>query len=397
MGDHYTDVRGLSMTERQGVVKDPVTLSWGFIWRVLLKTIVLFALINMVYVLLNPLPLLGRVSMYNGLFPGRLRLPYGDDPDLSFNITLSHLEAMFAAHEIQGVNKSEEEFRVVIIGDSSVWGFLLEPGQTLSAQINESELRTDDGKTVRAYNLGYPTMSVTKDLMILERGLINQPDLIIWLVTLESLPRTTQLDSPFLQLNAELTRELITRYALDLDPEDERFENSTLWDRTIIGQRRELAQLIKLQMLGVLWSGSSVDHEIPETYNERLEDLPADLDFNNFSQGDLNTHELAIDVLEGGLQAAGNIPVVFINEPVFISQGENSDTRYNFYYPRWAYDFYRQELQSQATAKGWYYVDLWDALPSSEFTDSAIHYTPQGSKVLAQEVIEVIEELLQDI
>jgi len=173
------------------------------------------------------------------------------------------------------------------------------------------------------------------------------------LVTLESLPKVSQLDSPFLQLNPDLTRELITRYALDLDPEDERFENSTFWNRTIIGQRRELDQLFNLQMLGVLWSGSGVDHEIPETYNERLEDLPADLDFHNFMPGDLSTNELAFDVLEAGVQAAGDIPVVFINEPVFISKGENSDIRYNFYYPRWAYDFYREELQSQAAGRGW--------------------------------------------
>ena len=382
------------MTDPQRVVKEAAAISWGFIRRVLLKALVLFVLINLVYVLLNPLPLLGRFSMYNGLFPGRLRLPYGDDPGRSFNVTLSQLDAMFASHEIQGTDKSEEEFRILIIGDSSVWGFLLEPAQTLSAQINRSELKTEDGRTVRSYNLGYPTMSVTKDLMILERGLLNRPDLIIWLVTLESLPRVSQLDSPFLQLNSELTRELITRYALDLDLKDERFENSTFWDRTVVGQRRELAQLIQLQMLGVLWSGSGVDHEIPETYNERLEDLPADLDFHNFMQGDLSTDELAFDVLEGGLQAAGNIPLVFINEPVFISQGENSEIRYNFYYPRWAYDFYREKLQSRATARGWYYVDLWDALPSSEFTDSAIHYTPLGSRILAQDIIEVINEFL---
>jgi len=383
------------MTETQGVVQEAVTFSWGFIWRVLLKAFLLFALINVLYVLLNPLPLLGRLSMYNGLFPGRLRLPYGDDPGRSFNTTLSQLDAMFASHEIQGIDKSEDEFRVLIIGDSSVWGFLLEPVQTLSAQINQSELITVDGRSVRSYNLGYPTMSVTKDLMILERGLLNHPDLIIWLVTLESLPRESQLDSPFLQLNPEHTRELIAHYALDLDPKDERFENSTFWDRTVIGQRRELAQLLQLQMLGVLWAGSGVDHEIPETYNERLEDLPADQEFHNFLLGDLSSNELAFEVLEGGLLAAGNIPVVFINEPVFISQGENSEVRYNFYYPRWAYDFYREELQSQASARGWYYVDLWDALPSSEFTDSAIHYTPLGSKNLAQDIIEVIKEFLQ--
>jgi hypothetical protein len=384
------------MSETQSVVKEETAISWGFIWRVLLKAFVLFALINIAYVLLNPLPMLGRLSMYNSLFPGRQRLPYGDDPGHSFNITLSQLDAMFASHEIDGVKMSEKEFRVHIIGDSSVWGFLLEPAQTLSAQINQSELKTEDGRTVRSYNLGYPTMSVTKDLMILERGLLNHPDLIIWLVTLESLPKVSQLDSPFLQLNPEQTRELITRYSLDLDPEDERLESSTFWDRTVVGQRRELAQLVQLQMLGVLWSGSGVDHEIPETYNERLEDLPADQNFHNFMQGDLDTSELAIDVLEGGVQAAGNIPVVFINEPVFISQGENSDIRYNFYYPRWAYDFYREELRSQASAQGWHYVDLWDALPSSEFTDSAIHYTPWGSRILAQDIIEVIKEFIPE-
>jgi hypothetical protein len=373
LGDPYTVVRGISMTDTQRVVKETAAISWGFIWRVFLKAFVLFVLFNIIYGLLNPLPLLGRLSIYNGLFPGRLRLPYGDDPARSFNITLSQ-----------------------IIGDSSVWGFLLEPAQTLSAQINRSELKTGDGRTVRSYNLGYPTMSVTKDLMILERGLLNHPDLIIWLVTLESLPRVSQLESPFLQLNSVLTRELIARYSLDLDPKDERFESSTFWDRTVVGQRRELAQLIQLQLLGALWAGTGIDHEIPETYNERLEDLPADLGFHDFMQGDLSTDELAFDVLEGGMQAAGNIPVVFINEPVFISQGENSEIRYNFYYPRWAYDFYREELQTQASVRGWYYVDLWDALPSSEFTDSAIHYTPLGSRILAQDIVELIREFLQE-
>ena len=119
----------------------------------------------------------------------------------------------------------------------------------------------------------------------------------------------------------------------------------------------------------------------------RLSNLPFDDPFDTV---------LAFDVLEAGVQAAGDIPVVIINEPVFISEGENSDVRYNFYYPRWAYDFYRQELQFQAAGKGWYYVDLWDALPATEFTDSAIHYTPLGSRILAQDILGVIEEFLQE-
>jgi len=49
-------------------------------------------------------------------------------------------------------------------------------------------METVSGKQARVYNLGYPTMSLTKDLLILSRALHYQPDLIIWLVTLESFP-----------------------------------------------------------------------------------------------------------------------------------------------------------------------------------------------------------------
>ncbi len=45
---------------------------------------------------------------------------------------------------------------------------------------------------------------------------------------------------------------------------------------------------------------------------------------------------------------AGSIPVVIINEPMFISQGKNSDIRYNFYYPRWAYDDYREMMTEKS-------------------------------------------------
>ena len=61
----------------------------------------------------------------------------------------------------------------------------------------------------------------------------------------------------------------------------------------------------------------------------------------------------------------------------------NSDIRYNFYYPRWAYDQYRQYLADASRTQGYLYLDLWDAVPSTEFTNTAIHLTPQGSALLA--------------
>jgi hypothetical protein len=78
--------------------------------------------------------------------------------------------------------------------------------------------------------------------------------------------------------------------------------------------------------------------------------------------------------------------VVFVNEPMFVSGGENSDLRYNFFYPRWAYDSYRALMQDEAARRGWTYVDLWDAVPNTEYTDSAIHLTPLGSSLLAERV-----------
>jgi len=62
----------------------------------------------------------------------------------------------------------------------------------------------------------------------------------------------------------------------------------------------------------------------------------------------------------GGLRAAEDTPVLLINEPMLISTGKNSDLRYNFFYPRWAYDQYRQMMAERARSGAWNYLDLWD-------------------------------------
>jgi hypothetical protein len=68
---------------------------------------------------------------------------------------------------------------------------------------------------------------------------------------------------------------------------------------------------------------------------------------------------------------------------MFISQGQNSHIRYNFFYPRWAYDSYRDLMARSAAREGWRYLDLWDAVPPAEFTNTAIHMTPAGSRMYA--------------
>jgi hypothetical protein len=350
-----------------------------------IKALLLFALANLLFALVDPSPWLGRLSLYNGLLPGRARLPYGEDSERAYNLSLFQLDAMFASHEVARL-KAPDEYRVLLVGDSSVWGFLLENKDTLASQLNAARLETPDGRRVQAYNLGYPILSLTKDLLLLSRVERYQPDLIVWLVTLESFPADKQLFPPLVQHNPEPVRALIARHGLRLDPNDPSFVDPSPWQRTLVGRRRALADLLRLQLYGFLWAATGIDQEIPETYTPRQEDLPPDLAFHDLRPPHLAAGDLAFDVLAAGFAEAGATPCLLVNEPMFVSQGENSDLRYNFFYPRWAYDDYRQLLAAEAAARGWAYLDLWQAVANTEYTDSAIHLTPAGSARLAEQV-----------
>jgi hypothetical protein len=361
-----------------------------FVRNVIIKGLALFVLVNLVFAWAQPLAALGRLSAYNRLFPGRLRLPYADDPSRSYSLSLFNLEAMFASHEIEAGAKPAGEYRVVFIGDSSTWGYLLPPTQTPAAYINAAGHTLAGGRRVRAYNLGYPVMSLTKDLLILSYAMRYQPDLIVWPLTLESFPNDKQLFPPLLLNNPGPVGELIQAYGLNLDPGDIPRREHSFWGQTLAARRRDLADLLRLQLYGPLWAATGIDQNLPETYTPRLEDLSADLSFHDLQPPRLLAEDLAFDVLEAGLELAGETPVLLVNEPMFISHGQNSDLRYNFFFPRWAYDDYRQMMAERSQASGWNYIDLWNRVPATEFTNSAVHMTPEGTELFARLVGEAI-------
>lgn len=371
-------------------------IDWGFVARVLLKAAVLFALLNLLFALLFPLEALGRVSLYNWLLPGRARLPYGENPAASYNLSLYNVPAMLGSHVVQRP-KQADEYRVLIIGDSGIWGWFLENEETLAAQINAADLRTADGRRVVAYNLGYPILSLTKDLLFLDAALAYDPDLIVWPVTLDSFPREKQLFSPIVQNNPQRIRPLITAYGLQLDPDDPRFVTPDLLERTLVAQRRNLADLLRLQLYGFAWAATGIDQAIPAEIPLRQTDLDADLSWQTYEEpADLGGDALAFDVLRAGLALAGDTPVLLINEPMFISSGANSDLRYNSFYPRWAYDQYRELLAATAAAEDWRYLDLWDAVPPEEFTDTPVHLTPEGTAEFAARVAAAILQIANE-
>ncbi len=367
--------------------------TWLTIARVFILTALLFAACNVLFTLLNPLEALGHVSLYNTLLPGRERLPYGENSAQSYNLSTNNIPAMFASHIIARP-KAADEFRVIVIGDSGTWGWLLDNKDTLAAQINAQNLTTADGKRVVAYNLGYPVLALTKDVLILEEALKHNPDLIVWPVTLESFPRLKQLFPVVVQNNAARVLSLIERYALQIDPDDPRLVKPDFLGRTIIGQRRNLADWLRLQALGFSWAATRIDQAMPAEIKLRQSDFEKDVSWQDFkAPTTLTENDLAFDALKAGLKMAGNVPVLIVNEPMFISSGQNSDLRYNSFYPRWAYDQYRALLNDKAAASDWRYLDLWDSIAPGEFTDTPVHLTPKGTAQFAQVVSKEILRL----
>ena len=361
-----------------------------FLRNVIVKGLLLFLLFDLAMAGVG-LPGLGKLSLYNRLFPGRLRFPFGENPAQSYNLSLFNLDAMFASHVIADGPKSVNEFRVLVIGDSSTWGTLLRPEQTLAGNLDAAGLSLC-GKSVRVYNLGYPTISLTKDLMVLDYAMRYHPDMIIWPVTLEAFPLDKQLTSPIVANNAGRVDDLATRYNLPFARSDPALIRLTFWDRSLIGQRRSLADLFRLQLYGVLWSATSIDQTYPTDYERAQTDFGTDTAFHGLQPPTLDSAQLAFGVLEAGLEAAGKTPVLLFNEPMMISSGTNSDLHYNFFYPRWAYDQWRQMMAKKAAEQGWNYLDLWDLVPPDQFTNSAIHLTPSGEAVLAGRVEKTILE-----
>lgn len=363
-------------------------MSYRFLRNAFLKGLALFLLFNLVFAAVDPAAL-GKVSLYNHLFAGRQRFPFGEDSARSYNLSLFNLDAMFASHVISNGPKPAGEYRVVVIGDSSTWGTLLPPPETLAGQLDAAGLSLC-GKSVRVYNLGYPTISLTKDLMVMDYALRYQPDLVIWLVSLEAFPADKQLSSPIVANNAARVEDLIGRYYLLLDPDAPSLVRPGFWDTTLIGQRRPLAELFRLQAYGVLWSATGIDQAYSSDYQRAQTDFDTDVSYHAMQPPDLDASQLSFGVLEAGMHIAGGPPVVLVNEPMLISVGENSDLRYNFLYPRWAYDQWREMMSVRAEEGGWTYLDLWNIVPADEFTNSAIHLTPAGESILAGRVEQTI-------
>jgi hypothetical protein len=359
---------------------------------VLVKGLILFMIINLVCASMF-IPY-GKLSIYNILLPGRERFPFAEEvPEKIYNLTITNLDAMFSSHII-AMPKSKDEYRVVLLGDSSVWGASLRPEDTLAGQLDAANLITCDGRKVHVYNLGYPRNSITKDVLILSEAMQYKPDLIVWITTLGSLTPDRRLDHPIIQSNPTWLYELSHKYNLKFDFSTINFYHASFLDRTVFGYRRDIFDWARLQLYGVLWAATGIDQVYRNSFKVySLPELTDDISFFNWQPPAFDSRLLSLDVLEAGMEIAGKTPVILVNEPILIISGQkNSDLRYDLSYPHWVYDQYRQIMNAESKESNWHYIDLWDLVPSTEFWgDTDMHLMPTGEARFAKRLIPYIQ------
>lgn len=344
-------------------------------WRLLVKGALLFAILEGAFVWLQPNP--GPIDVYGLLNLRRERFPISTRSPVDDALDVGNLDVMFASHVISRP-KLPDEFRVVVLGDSAVWGLELTPELSLPGQMDSLNLRCGSGP-VRVYNLSFPRSSATKDLMILDKALPYKPDMIVWLITWYTLMPKTRIDHTLIVQNPGEFNKLAQRF--DFLPRG--FQPPGLAD-ALYDQNRAFFRAARFELYSLIQLGTGLD-QIPGPPEVLPAELSSDLTFEGLKPPTLRQSQVSLDQVRDFYLLAGQIPVLLVNEPMQILQGvTNSDLRYNAYYPRWVYDQYRQYLNEAASDNGWKYLDLWDMFPASSFMDTPLHLNPEAEHKLAE-------------
>jgi hypothetical protein len=342
-------------------------------WRVLTKGFTIFMIAEFAFFALHPN--FQQLNIYNGSLK-RERFPISTHAPEDNALDVENLDAMFASH-IVSEPKPANEYRVIVLGDSAVWGISLTPQQTLPGQMDALGLACGN-KQVRVYNLSFPRSSATKDLMILDKAMSYQPDEIVWMITWYTLMPKTRTDHVIIAQNPDEYYKLAHRF--DFLPKNYQSPNAIT---QFTDQTRTFFRVLRYQLYLPINLATGLD-QIPGPPEELPSQLSSDATFEGLKPPTLSISNISLDQVRDFYKLAGKVPVLLVNQPMQVRTNvPNSDVRYNDYYPRWVYDQYRQYVNDAATQNHWNYLDLWDIFPPSYYTDTPLHLIPQGETELA--------------
>jgi hypothetical protein len=336
-----------------------------FAARVIVRVIGLLLIFNALYLAVGPFEARGRLpTLYNSLFPGRLRLAW-ESPDLSaYMVSELRIPRLLEDHIIARP-KAPDEYRVVVLGSSDMWGYMNRPQDPMPVALDNLRLLTPDGRQVRSYNLAYVYPDAFKDLLILHYLLVDGylPDLVI--LVANSYSFKPPVETHWLAVeNADVALGLIQQYGLTGIPLGEisaEVELSPGWLRhSFLGEREDIAYWLINQAFGLTWADTGMDYI-----------LPAEIPTQTALGGEEEWHNVRPNILEAFLGITGSygIPFVLVSAPV------------NYSVPA-----YQEWLAERAETLGILLLDCSALLPPQEFSDMPIHLTAQGHRLLAEQV-----------
>lgn len=377
----------------------PFTTPRQFI-RVMIKAIVLLFMCDALLIALRVPAAIDRWSIYRAFTPPTVRLGLAKQIGDPAWWTLGPL---LDAHEI-AQPKAPDEYRVIFLGDSATF-CLYCPARESIPQAFTDLAATIDGKRARAYNLAYPGSDWLKDILILKQALKYEPDAIVWLVTAKGsgdqpLPQEPEAHL-ITRINAAELPALARAYQLNTW-ETERYAEADAWQQQSIwthgGRLRDWLVLVARTVRTAL---IQPDQDLTQDYlyagpPVTSQPIRAVAEINSTLPGYGTFPNRQWELLRAGQQMAqdANVPLLMVNEPMYIGSGENSDVNYNSFYERNLYDRFRATLADFARQHDLPYLDLWNLLPPENFSNTSLHYNAEGNRRVADEVMRRLQHLV---
>ena len=367
--------------------------------RVFLKALALLIVFDVLQMALGLSSALDHWSIYRDLTPPTMRLglanQIGDPAWWRLNVLLD-------AHEI-AQPKAPDEYRVVFLGDSSTFCLYCRAGEAIPKDLTDLGV-TIDGKHVRGYNLAYPGPDWLKDVLILKHALQYQPDAIVWLVTAKGSsdqPTPAEPDAHLItRLNAAELPDLQRRYSFHVW-EMAQFANADAWYQSSLlaqgGRIRDwLILMARTLHQAVINPGRDLTREYllpgPPVTQQPIK-FPAEITSELPGYGTLPNSRWDLLLTGQRMAQEAGVPLLLVNEPIYIASGPHSDVNYNSDYERAVYDRFRSAMNMFTQDHQLSYLDLWNHLPPGEFSNTALHYNLQGNTHIAQEIAAKLQQL----
>jgi len=367
--------------------------------RIMIKAIVLLLICDALQIGLNVASIVEQWPIYKSFTPPTARLGLANqigDP------IWWRLDTLLDAHEI-AQPKATGEYRVIFLGDSATFCLYCRSTEAIPQLFTELGA-TIDGKRVHAYNLAYPGSDWLKDILILKHALNYQPDAIVWLVTAKGAsdqPLPQEPDAHLItRLNADELPSLARQYNLDTW-ETRRYADADAWYQRSIwthgGRYRDWLVLIARSI------GNDLSYPGKDLTQEYLlpgepvttQPIQAVAEINSSLPGYDRFPNRQWDLLLAGQRMAqeARIPLLIVNEPIYVGSGPNSEVNYNSFYERDLFDRFRAAMTDFTQQHTMTYLDLWNRLPPENLSNTSLHYNLEGNRRVAEEVMKALQEI----